>query len=172
MSVHCKMGPRCTPEIPGRRARMHVVSSCAARSPEFRLSSQAFLSEPRNGSALRYSRSSWLLMHNQVGSGWTPAEGALLIKHRPALASTPVFSLTTATRCYNGSFGFVFCHVMCFWTLNKAILPWCEQPRLCPYHGPNTTTFEIFLVTGSVPPPPLIMPSGNKASRNQLVAHT
>lgn len=46
MSAHCKMGPRCTPEIPGRRARMRVVSSCAARSPEFRLSSQAFLSDP------------------------------------------------------------------------------------------------------------------------------
>lgn len=92
---------------------MHVVSSCTARSPEFRLSSQACLadssgSEPRNGSALRYSRLSWLLMHNQVGSGWTPAEGALLIKRRPALASTPVFSLTTATGCYNGSLGFVF----------------------------------------------------------------
>lgn len=35
---------------------------------------------------------------------------------------------------------------------------------------PNTATFEILvLVTGSVSPP-LIMPAGNKASRNQLAA--
>lgn len=43
MSVDCKMGPRCTPEIPGRRSRMRAVSSRAAGSPEFSLSSQAFL---------------------------------------------------------------------------------------------------------------------------------
>lgn len=112
MWVHCKIGPRCTPEIPGSRARIHVVLSRVARSPKFRLCSQAFLSdcsgsEPRNGSTFRYRRSSWLIMHNQVGSGRVPAEGALLIKHRPALASPPFFSLTTATGCYNGSFGFV-----------------------------------------------------------------
>lgn len=112
MWVHCKIGPRCSPEIPGSRARIHVVLSRVARSPKFRLCSQAFLSdcsgsEPRKGSAFRCRRSSWLIMHNQVGSGWVPVEGALLIKHRPVLASTPVFSLTTAAGCYNSSFGFV-----------------------------------------------------------------
>ncbi len=127
------MGPRCTPEIPGSRARTHFVSSCAAGSPEFRLSSQAYLcdwsgSKPRNGSALRYSRLSRLLMHNQVGSGWTPAEGALVIKYRPARASTPACSLTAATGWYNGSLSFVFAtwHFFGLW----------KKRRFClgPYH--------------------------------------
>lgn len=132
MWVHCKIGPRCTPEIPGSKARMHVVLSCAARSPEFSLSSQAYLSdwsgsEPSNGSAPGYSRSSWLLMHDQVGSGWTPAEGALLIKRRPALTSTPVLSLTTATGSFNGLLGFIFATWHFFWTCNKATVPRCKQ---------------------------------------------
>lgn len=62
MWVHCEMGPRCTPEIPESRARMHVVLSRTARSQEFRLSSQACLSdwsgsEPMTGPALRNSKS-------------------------------------------------------------------------------------------------------------------
>lgn len=69
--VHCEMGPRCTPEIPESRARMHVVLSRTARSQEFRLSSQACLSdwsgsEPMTGPALRNSKSTLLLIYNQV----------------------------------------------------------------------------------------------------------
>lgn len=161
------MGPRCTQEIPGRIAEMHVVSSCAAGSPEFRLSSQAFLSDwsgSEPSSAHGYSRSSRLLMHNQVGSGRTPAEGALLIKHRPALASTPACSLTTATRCYNGPLCFLFAMWCVSGLSTKQYCPDVNS-RLGPYKGPNTTTFEI-LVTGNVSP--LIMPSGIMTSNSHL----